>query len=422
MTPGPEARDHLRDAARRHATRDGARRARAQQALPARRDRAPRQPEIRARHPLPHRRAVRRGGTNREAAARPRCGATSTREDDEHDRADQRATRADERPDRHERGDRAPHRARRPPPAQAREARRQWLAGARQARRHDLDPRGRRGQAAVRRQEGRPCRHARSAGLGLPADRARRGHQDRAVRRWTAARPIASPCAGARRRDTDDAEGRVVATERRRGPTPDAIRAAAAALHRHDRAGAAALLGASRSTASAPTISPATARRWSWRRARSTSTASSSWRCRTPSTRCFAAECGKGTYVRALARDLGRAARLPRPCGGAAPHPRSGRSREDRRHPGSAGGGARAERVRARRCCRSRPACRARRRRRDRGRRRPPAPRPIGAPARPRRARSRARRVYAPQGVLVARRRGRAGRVRPRRVFNLARS
>ncbi len=34
----------------------------------------------------------------------------------------------------------------------------------------------------------------------------------------------------------------------------------------------------------------------------------------------LAAECGKGTYVRALARDMGRAARLLRPRGGAAAH------------------------------------------------------------------------------------------------------
>ena len=36
----------------------------------------------------------------------------------------------------------------------------------------------------------------------------------------------------------------------------------------------------------------------------------------------FEAECGKGAYVRAIARDLGRDARLPRPCRLAAPHPR----------------------------------------------------------------------------------------------------
>ena len=40
----------------------------------------------------------------------------------------------------------------------------------------------------------------------------------------------------------------------------------------------------------------------------------------------FEAECGKGTYVRALARDLGPRSRLPRPCLRAAAHRRSARS------------------------------------------------------------------------------------------------
>ena len=52
----------------------------------------------------------------------------------------------------------------------------------------------------------------------------------------------------------------------------------------------------------------------------------------------FAAECGKGTYVRALARDIGRAARLLRPrrrrCGG----PRSGRSAKPNDFAGTARG------------------------------------------------------------------------------------
>ncbi len=43
-------------------------------------------------------------------------------------------------------------------------------------------------------------------------------------------------------RDTDDAEGRVTASSDAR-PTLDAIEAAPAALHRHHRAGAAALFG-----------------------------------------------------------------------------------------------------------------------------------------------------------------------------------
>ena len=47
------------------------------------------------------------------------------------------------------------------------------------------------------------------------------------------------------------------------------------------------------------------------------------------------AECGKGTYVRAIARDLGRALQLPRPCGGVAADagrclPRGGRDHAGR--------------------------------------------------------------------------------------------
>ena len=40
----------------------------------------------------------------------------------------------------------------------------------------------------------------------------------------------------------------------------------------------------------------------------------------------FEAECGKGTYVRALARDIGPRARLPRPCRRRCGAPRSARS------------------------------------------------------------------------------------------------
>ena len=39
------------------------------QPLPARRDRQAGEPEVRARHSLPHRRALRRGGAHRQAAA-----------------------------------------------------------------------------------------------------------------------------------------------------------------------------------------------------------------------------------------------------------------------------------------------------------------------------------------------------------------
>ena len=66
--------------------------------------------------------------------------------------------------------------------APPREARRARLDRARQAGRHDLDPRGRRRSSGCSRQARRPRRHARSARLRLPADRARRSDQDRSVR------------------------------------------------------------------------------------------------------------------------------------------------------------------------------------------------------------------------------------------------
>ncbi len=154
---------------------------------------------------------------------------------------------------------------------QARQARRARLGGARQAGRHDLDPRGQRDQAPVLGQARRPCRHARPARLRLPADRARRGDQDRPVRDG---RPQALPL--------HRALGRGTRYRRRRGPRHRHQRSAPLAggrsapllpsYHRHHRAGAAALFGHQDRRASAPTTSPATARRWNSRPARSKST------------------------------------------------------------------------------------------------------------------------------------------------------
>ena len=56
--------------------------------------------------------------------------------------------------------------------------------------------------------QGRPWRHPRSAGDRRAADRARRGDQDRRLRRWTGASTTASPPARARRARTDDRRGR----------------------------------------------------------------------------------------------------------------------------------------------------------------------------------------------------------------------
>ena len=90
---------------------------------------------------------------------------------------------------------------------QTRQARRARLDRARQAGRHDLDPCGQRGEAAVLGQARRPRRHARSARLRLPADRARRSDQDRPLRHG---RPQALPL--------HRALGRGARHRRRRGP------------------------------------------------------------------------------------------------------------------------------------------------------------------------------------------------------------
>ena len=175
----------------------------------------------------------------------------------------------------------------------------------RQAGRHDLDPCGRAWSSACSQREGRPCRHARSAGHRPAADRARRGDQDGAVRDG---RPQDLSLHGAlgrgarhrRRRRPRHRQQRRRGRRRRRSAR--CCRASPARSSRCRRT-----IPPSRSTASAPTISPATARRWSWRRARSTSTGSSWSRRPDADHTVLAAECGKGTYVRALARDLGRA-------------------------------------------------------------------------------------------------------------------
>ena len=107
-------------------------------------------------------------------------------------------------------------------------------------------------------------------------------------------------------RDTDDAEGRVVAHKRANGPQPRQsgrfCRPSPAASSRCRRA-----IRRSRSRASGPTISPVTARRWNLPPGRSRSAGWSSSTFPTRIMRVLEAECGKGTYVRSLARDLGRA-------------------------------------------------------------------------------------------------------------------
>ena len=92
-----------------------------------------------------------------------------------------------------------------------REARRARLDRARQAGRHDLDAGGRRHQAAVLSASApaTPARSIRSPPAACRSRSARRPRPSRSS--WTAARSIASPCSWGEERDTDDADGRVVA-------------------------------------------------------------------------------------------------------------------------------------------------------------------------------------------------------------------
>ena len=157
---------------------------------------------------------------------------------------------------------------------------------------------------ALSRQEGGPCRHPRPARLGHPADRAGRGDQDGPLRDGRAQILRSSRSPGApRRTPTTPKAGR-----RGTGPRSREPRAVEALLPRFtgaDRAGAAALLRHQ---------DPGRARLRSRPRRRDR-------RARGPHGRdrpadlvaheddrsVLEADCGKGTYVRAIARDLGRA-------------------------------------------------------------------------------------------------------------------
>ena len=217
----------------------GGRRVRAPQEIPARRDRAPRQPEIRARHPLPHRRAVRRSRAHRQAAASPAVKRDlEQRTTSERRRIDAMTLAASPQ---------APQ-----PPAARRRPRRK----PKQFKRDKRDvhgwvvldkPVGMTSTHAVSvikrlftRQTRRPCRHARSARLRRAADRARRGDQDRSVRDG---RPQALSLhralgRGTRHRRRRGPRHRQTSDER---PTAGGDPRAAAGLYRHHPAGAAAL-------------------------------------------------------------------------------------------------------------------------------------------------------------------------------------
>ena len=110
-----------------------------------------RQPQVRARHPLPGGRDLRRGRTASSSSSPARRSAGTSRSQS------------------HGTPQEGQGRAR--------------LAGAGQAGRHDVDAGRRRGAPPVRCAQGRPRRHARPAGDRRAADRVRRGDQDRALRR-----------------------------------------------------------------------------------------------------------------------------------------------------------------------------------------------------------------------------------------------
>ena len=189
------------------------------------------------------------------------------------------------------------------PRASEAQTRRPRLGRARQAGRHDLDAGGRGHQAAVFGQARRPCRHARSARLRRAADCARRGDQDRAVRDG---RPQDLSFHGAL--------GRGARHRRRRGPRdrdqrrrPDAEAIRAVLPH---------------FTGTIEQVPPQfSAIKVDGERAydiaREGETVDLEPRpvdihrlalMQTPDADHseFEAECGKGTYVRALARDIGR--------------------------------------------------------------------------------------------------------------------
>ena len=153
------------------------------------------------------------------------------------------------------------------------------------------------------RAEGGPCRHARSAGHRHSADRARRGDEDRALRRRRR-EGLSVHRRWGEETDTDDAEGAASqhVDERPRSPISRRV------LPR--------FIGEIMQTP--PDFSAIKIdgdRAYDLAREGETVALEPRGRDRRPArhrharraTTVFEAECGKGTYVRALARDIGRA-------------------------------------------------------------------------------------------------------------------
>ena len=200
----------------------------------------------------------------------------------------------------------------------------------RQAARAHLVRRGRRGAARARRAARRPHRHARPDGHRRPAGLRRRGDQAGAVPHGGRQGVRGRGCASASPPTRSTPTAQVTAEARRR--------------RRHARR-----RGARRSPASSARIQQRppmhsalrvdgqrlyelarAGRRGRARGARGGGPrAASSTRCRARRARALRVRCGKGTYIRSLAADLGERARRGRAPDGAAPDARRAASTLD---------------------------------------------------------------------------------------------
>ena len=155
---------------------------------------------------------------------------------------------------------------------------------------------------STRRRRATPARSIRWPPAFCRSRSARRPRPSRSPS--MAQRPIASPCAGARRPRPTTPRGAVRDVSDVR-PTLRCHRGPAAPLHRRDHAGAAGILGDQ--DRRQPRLRSRPRRRG--RHARAAAVVIDSLRIvdmPDDDTTVFEAECGKGTYVRAVARDMGR--------------------------------------------------------------------------------------------------------------------
>ena len=160
------------------------------------------------------------------------------------------------------------------------------------------------GAPPVRRRR-RPATAARSIRWPAACCRSRSARRPRPCpSSWTAARNTASRSASAQARSTEDAEGEVTATSDVRARPTRRSAAALPALRRRHRAESRRPSRPSRSTASAPTIWRAPARRSISSRAASSIERLELLGRPDADHADFVVSCGKGTYIRSLGRDL----------------------------------------------------------------------------------------------------------------------